>query len=136
MHQDVMALTTFSGIHRETGGGDTSKIAFFSQFRRRLFANIYDFDKQLAAFTGRPPGLSRRHTSCLLPLDLSDEVLIAGGQDLHAAVESLDINGWNRNGQIYPATRARACCLLAEIRDEALEIALNPTGLNMLSRIE
>lgn len=135
MHQDVIALTTFSGIHRETGV-NTDKITFFSQFRRRLFANVYEFDKQLAAFTGRPPGLSRRHTSCLLLLDLSDEVLIAGGQELQAAVNSLDINGWNRNGHMYPATRVRACCLLAEIRDEALEIALNPTGVNMLSQIE
>ena len=105
------ALTTFSGIHRDAGAnGD--KITFASQFQRRLFANVNDFDKQLATFTGQSPGLSWRHSSWPLPLDVSDDVLIAGGHDLQQAVSGLDINGWNTDGHCY-SRDANPCLFLA-----------------------
>lgn len=131
----MIALTTFSGIHRDTGAS-SDKITFASQFQRRLFANVNDFDKQLATFTGQSPGLSWRHSSWPLPLDVSDDVLIAGGHDLQQAISGLDINGWNTDGHCYSATRIRAYFLLAQIRDEILEIALNSAAVYMLPRIK
>ena len=131
----MIALTTFSGIHRDTDAS-SDKITFASRLQRRMFAKAYDFDKQLATFIGRPPGLSWRHTLCPLPLDVSDDVLIAGGHDLQQAVSDLDINGWNTDGHCYSATRIRAYFLLAQIRDEILEIALNSAAVDMLPRIK
>ena len=97
-----------------------------SEFRRRLFCYVFIGDKQLATFMGRPPALSRRYTTCKLPLDLSDDETMAEGEELEAIRSKLDPNGWNTSGEIYPSTACRAWMLMSLVRDEILEISLGP----------
>ncbi len=97
-----------------------------SEFRRRLFCYIFIGDKQIATFMGRPPALSRRYITCHTPLDLSDEELMAEGEELEAIKGRLDPNGWNVDGKCYPNTICRAWMMMALIRDEILELSLGP----------
>ena len=95
-----------------------------SEVRRRLFVATFLADKQAATFMGRPPAMSRRHCTCKLPLDLSDDELMATGEELSSVIAKLDTNGWNMSGEAYPATYLRAWMLMTEVRDEILELAL------------
>ncbi|RFU74328.1 n-terminal binuclear zn cluster-containing dna binding domain-containing [Trichoderma arundinaceum] len=115
------ALATFLGMHAESNS-PSYEPSLASESRRRLFAQIFIGDVTL--FTGRPPRLSHRYAFTPLPLDLTDEDLLKGGEALRAAVESLDENGWNTNGKLYSATLSRARFILALIRDELVEIGI------------
>ena len=97
-----------------------------SELRRRLFCYVFITDKQLATFMGRPPALSRRYTTCQIPLDLSDDELMAEGEELEFIRRNLDPNGWSTSGKIYPSTAHRAWMIMSLIRDEILEISLGP----------
>lgn len=97
-----------------------------SEFRRRLFCYVFITDKQLATFMGRPPTLSRRYTTCQIPLDLSDDEIMAEGEELEIIKSKLDRNGWSTSGKMYPSTMCRAWMLMSLIRDEILEISLGP----------
>ena len=75
---------------------------------------------------GRPPALSRRYTTCKIPLDLSDAQMMAEGQELEEIKSRLDPDGWNSSGQVYPSSVCRAWMMMALIRDEILEVSLGP----------
>ena len=75
---------------------------------------------------GRPPTLSRRYTTCQIPLDLSDDEIMAEGEELEIIKSKLDRNGWSTSGKMYPSTMCRAWMLMSLIRDEILEISLGP----------
>ena len=83
-------------------------------------------DKQLATFMGRPPALSRRYTTCKIPLDLSDAQMMAEGHELEEIKSRLDPNGWNTCELVYPNTVCRAWMKMALVRDEILELSLGP----------
>lgn len=97
-----------------------------SEFRRRLFCYVFITEKQLATFMGRPPALSRRYTTCQIPLDLSDDEIMSEGEDLELIRSKLDPNGWSTSGKLYPSTTCRAWMFMSLIRDEILEISLGP----------
>jgi hypothetical protein len=125
LHGKMCALATFLGIHSDIGGKG-SELTIWIQMKRRMFASIFTIDKVLATFTGRPPMLSSRYSSTPLPLDISDEVLLTGGQTLIRAVAALDPNGWNTEGKLFSTTLVRARNMFARILEEILEIALGP----------
>lgn len=125
------SAVTALGLHRESdmAYSPTSSLSpsfMVSEFRRRLFCFVFISDKQIATFMGRPPALSRRYTTCHIPLDLSDEQLMAEGDDLQAIKSRLDLNGWNTDGRVYPSTICRAWMTMALVRDEILELSLGP----------
>lgn len=97
-----------------------------SEFRRRLFCYVFITDKQLATFMGRPPALSRRYITCQIPLDLSDDDIMAEGEELETIKGKLDLNGWSTSGKIYPSSVCRAWMPMGLIRDEILELSLGP----------
>lgn len=101
-------------------------IFMVSIFRRRLFCYIFISDKQLATFVGRPPALSRRHSTCQTPLDLIDDENMAEGEELEAIRSKLDPFAWSNSGRIYPSTVCRAWMFVGLIRDEILEMSLGP----------
>lgn len=115
---------TFLGLHDEVESTSYTP-SFRSENKRRILAHAFILDKILVAFTGRPPLLSRRYCSTPLPLDLSEEDLLAGGGTLAVAVETLDEKGWNTQGTVTSATLHRARVVVAFLKDEILEIALN-----------
>ena len=95
-----------------------------SELRKRQFAGVFVHDKTVSSLTGRPPLLGRRYSTCRLPLDLSDEQLMADEPDLANLRNKLDSRGWNTDSIIYPSTWARALLLMSLVREEVLEISL------------
>ncbi|CAM1510645.1 Fc.00g009800.m01.CDS01 [Cosmosporella sp. VM-42] len=125
-HAQDISLMTFLGLHAETE--TTSYIpSLCSENKRRMFAYIFNIDKVMVSFTGRPPLISRRYVSTPLPLDLQDKDLLGGDTAIQRAVEALDEQGWDVGGPVCRATLLRARAMIGFTRDEALEIALGPT---------
>lgn len=78
---------------------------------------------------GRPPRINYRYCSLTPPLDLSDDILIAGGEPLKRSIAELDASGWDSSGNWHRVTVTRLRFQLAIFREEALEIALGqPQG--------
>ena len=75
-------------------------------------------------FTGRPPVLSTAYSSTPIPLDLSHEELLSGGDTLAQAVQGLDADGWRVDSEIHPLTVRRARALIARIKEKILRLAL------------
>lgn len=130
-HGGLASAVTALGLHREAdlAYSPTTNISpsfMVSEFRRRLFCYVFITDKQLATFMGRPPALSRRYTTCQIPLDLSDDEIMAEGEELETIRSKLDPNGWSTSGKMYPSTVCRAWMFMSLIRDEILEISLGP----------
>lgn len=103
--------------------------SLITEIRRRLFSHVYIVDKVFALYANRPPLLSRRYCSLLLPLDISDEVVMAlSGQaisieDIRAA-NGLDDQGWTTGNVIQKSTIMRARVLVGHVRDEIIEVML------------
>lgn len=70
----------------------------------------------------------------VLPSDLSDDVLVAGGSSLSDAMKSLNLSGWNTKGNIYRTSLARLRLLLAVFRGQVLEITMAHYEDGILSR--
>jgi hypothetical protein len=124
---DVLASLTALGLHRDS----STQVSIRSEVRRRIFASIFNIDKTLASFTGRPPFLSHRYISCPLPLDLSDEALLMPQADLAKEIAKLDSKGWNTDGVITRATCIRVNMYLAVISNEILELSLGSWSDNL-----
>lgn len=119
---DLVSASTALGLHRQTDA--KQPISFLTELRKRLFVKVFSFDKCSAALTGRPPGLSYRYTRFQEPLDLSDEAIMRGGEELAEAIRNCDSNGWNKGECLYPATIARMVVRMATILGETLELSL------------
>ena len=78
----------------------------------------------VASFVGRPPFINHRYCTLTPPLDLSDEILVIGGDVLAQAISELDSNGWNTAGVRNRITHTRMRFLLAVTREQALDLAL------------
>lgn len=111
-------MSTALGLHCYQG---TENVTIRSEMAKRAAASCFWSDKEIAMFMGRPPALSRRYHTCPLPLDVSDEALIAGGDVLQGELDSLDEHGWNTKGLMHNATVSRMMVLAAVIQDEILE---------------
>ena len=116
-------MTTALGMHRDADQ-IPKKVTISSEMRRRTYAAVFNVDKIIATFTGRPPMLSHRYSSTPLPLDLSDEQLLSDPETLSKILEKLDASGWNSDGQIYSTTILRARTSFSIVRGEVLDIAL------------
>ncbi|TQV96476.1 hypothetical protein V2A60_003126 [Cordyceps javanica] len=125
LHGDLIALTTYLGLHTSTAAfGDRSICV---QIRRRLFAGVFNIDKLIAIFTGRPPLLSRRFISQSEPLDICDEELLQVPPRQGMPYTEIDSEGWSLGNKILPVSPLRARLMMAYTRDSILEIALRNT---------
>ncbi|KAM0250229.1 hypothetical protein ACHAP5_002288 [Fusarium lateritium] len=113
---------TYLGLHIQGNNSTTYKPTLDSEYKRRLFTRIYNLDKSVATFTGRPPLVSPRFVNTPPPLDLSDDDLAAGGVALDRAVAKLDPLGWNTEGGVYASSLCKACNLTSIILNEIIEI--------------
>lgn len=116
-------MATFLGLH-VTASGVINDHSISSEMKRRLFGMIYKNDKVLASFTGRPSLISARYATTPLPLDISDEELFYRGSTPAEENFRVDSNGWSTTGDVYPMTLLRAKVMMALIREEILDIAL------------
>ncbi|KAK0102137.1 hypothetical protein ONS95_001065 [Cadophora gregata] len=130
---DLVSSSTALGLHRQIDTGRPP--SYLSETKKRLFTVVFCFDKGSALLTGRPPALSYRYTRFELPLDLSEEVLVQGGEVLQEAVANLDENGWNKDGQIYNTTATRAHGMLAQVLNEVLELSLGDKDICTAEKI-
>lgn len=110
------------GLHR---GHHSTHVPFFlSETRKRVLANIHKSDKLNSTLTGRPPRLPYQYCDFTLPLDLPDDQLFLDEKSLEIALEGLDDEGWNSQGQFYPATVIRMRHILSTLREKTLELSL------------
>lgn len=123
-HGDVVSLLTYLGFHADAASGPSYEPTASSEWKRRLCCIIYNLDKVIASFTGRPPALGRRYMRTPMPLDLTDEELIADRAARQRAVSALDPDGWRQDGEILPTTVWRSRHSVATFRDEVIELAL------------
>ncbi|KAL2071253.1 hypothetical protein VTL71DRAFT_12488 [Oculimacula yallundae] len=126
LHGDLVTTAITSGLHRLP---ENSKITPASEYKRRLFGNIYCNDKIQSSLNGVPPLLTKRFCDVQLCLDLADDVLFAPPEQLADAISKLDEGGWNQAGACHEiSTFLRARIQIHMIREEILELAL---GVNV-----
>ncbi|PYH90285.1 hypothetical protein BO71DRAFT_334810, partial [Aspergillus ellipticus CBS 707.79] len=114
------------GFHNGIQGGDTAPPYLVELRKRVVTALAYERDKELAAFVGRPPHLSRRHYAVDLPLDLPDSIVTGPVEQLEAARAKLDDNGWSGDVMVNPVSRLRVIVFLSMVREEVLVLSLGP----------
>ncbi|RGP78703.1 hypothetical protein FLONG3_3158 [Fusarium longipes] len=122
-HGEAVTMMTYLGVHAQRITTPYTP-SLSSEHKRRLFARIYNLDKAIVAFTGRPPLLDTRFCTTQMPLDLSDEDLLVGGATLQRAAAELSPDGWNRHGGFYPSSFCRSAYQLSVILNEILGVAL------------
>ena len=61
---------------------------------------------------------------------------MAGGEMLEHAINSLDENGWNTQGQIYSATICRMMAMCAMIQDEIMEMFIGTQTQWSIERLD
>ncbi|KAH7392442.1 hypothetical protein DE146DRAFT_141069 [Phaeosphaeria sp. MPI-PUGE-AT-0046c] len=110
-------------LHQEIKVDDHTPF-FLAELRKRLFLCAYESDKYNAAFTGRPPRLTRHYCRLQLPLDLTDTQTMSDGAELNEALNDLDEGGWNQRGTVHRSTFARVFAANALITEEILEMSL------------
>ncbi|KAE8377294.1 hypothetical protein BDV26DRAFT_293376 [Aspergillus bertholletiae] len=120
---DLSATVYAGGFHQENTQVDDCPF-FLQQWRKICFASAFYADKAIATFVGRPPFINYRYCSLTPPMDLHEDVLVAGGDGLNDAISSLNMEGWNTQRQNYRATMIRLRFVFSVYRDQALEIAL------------
>ncbi|CAI6340936.1 unnamed protein product [Periconia digitata] len=106
------------GLNRESNAPDVP--SWLLETRRRLCCGTYMLDKTISTFLGRPIGMSKRHINIQMPLDLSDETLMADDGTYTSAVQSLDENGWARD-QYNRASWARMRYISSQFLEEILD---------------
>ncbi|KAK2617003.1 hypothetical protein QQS21_000092 [Conoideocrella luteorostrata] len=134
LHGDIISLVTFIGLHAPYSTAPTDR-SISVQMGRRLFAVVFSHDKTVATFTGRPTFLSRRFVSTPLPLDIDDHELLGDAKPEGTPSCDAGNNGWNAQGGVYGVTFPRARAMLAFIRDEILELALQTQQYSDMSTL-
>ncbi len=110
------------GLHQEP-----SKIGlpfFILELHRILFWTAYIDDKSFATFFGRPPLISSKFCSRMMPLDLDSIQRGLQGEALDRAVNELDKDGWNQDLSVSRPSWIRASIISSKLREEILEISL------------
>ncbi|KAI0849497.1 hypothetical protein F5Y00DRAFT_261629 [Daldinia vernicosa] len=123
-HAETVSLLTFLGFHA-VEEKDQHQTSLSTEIKKRLFHNTFSIAMDVVSFTGRPPLISSRYSSTPIPLDISTEDLFSDHDTLMKAVSRLDEKGWNTDGAMYPSTSIRARAIIALIREEIFEIALD-----------
>lgn len=136
LHGDAVALTTYLGLHCMPNP-EPYEPTVASEVRRRLFGVVFNIDKVIATFTGRPPLLNARHTSTTLPLDIDDEVLLGDRDEMLAAAREIERLGDRprNDGKLRSTTILRSRVTMAFIRNDILDLALGPPQWDVASSL-
>lgn len=98
---------------------------FLAECRRRTFARAYRNDKYVATLLDRPPRLLRSRSNTQMPLDLSDDELLADLDGFAMARARLSVDGWSV-GSFNAATWARFRFVIAAMTEEIFEYRWRP----------
>lgn len=116
--------------------GSTQICFIQAQLEHKAFHRAYAMDKSISTSCGRPPQLTRRFNQCPLPLDLSDEQLLLSRDDLDLVLNLLDSDGWATGEFSHPVSYLRALSMLANHREEILEIIMGPIAEGSLVNMQ
>ena len=120
---EVVSLVFALGIHQRKMDDRTP--FFLSEIRSRTMVAAYSMDKELATFLGRPPRICRQFCDIQFPLDISWEDLVADDSTREAAIQQLDPDGWNAQGDPDKGARPRVTLLASILREMILELSLS-----------
>jgi hypothetical protein len=110
-------------VHRQLLGYTERSMPTGQYYSSGIFIVVFNIDKASPLLTGWPPALSYQYTRFKFPLDISEDIMMKGGEELQRAIAALDPNVWNTEDKIYPATMDRARGLLAIVLNEILELS-------------
>ena len=101
------------GVYRESFNSSNTPF-FLVECRRRIFARAYHYDKSMSSLFDRPPRILKRYSDCEMPLNLSDEEVLAEPVVLEEACRRLTEDGWNAEGKFFSSTWTRVRYLTAQ----------------------
>ncbi|KAL4736280.1 hypothetical protein BDV11DRAFT_207759 [Aspergillus similis] len=131
---EVVSLVFALGLHQQKM--DERTPFFLSEMRSRTMVAAYSMDKELATFLGRPPRICRQYCDIQFPLDISWEDLVANDPTRDAAIQQLDSDGWNVQGDLDKGARPRVTLLTSILREMILEFSLSREVDNLWDRVK
>ncbi|KAJ5262484.1 hypothetical protein N7524_007789 [Penicillium chrysogenum] len=124
------------GLHQSDKDFEGDLPFFLVEIRKRVMVCAYAIDKELATSLGRPPRICSRYCSILPPLDISYETIVLSRSEGERALQNLDANGWNTEGNLTVGVRLRVVLLTSLLRESILELSLSPTTQHIPARVE
>ncbi|KIV78944.1 hypothetical protein PV11_06543 [Exophiala sideris] len=134
---DISTAVFAHGLHEPREAADEP--FWLKEVRRKGQGYAYAIDKMLSTFVGRPPRISKRYCNIKTLLDLEYGELALEGDELAEACSRLDPNGWsslNESAKGRPSAFFRAFVLGAVIREDTLELCLNPAQDNLREKAQ
>ncbi|PLN80641.1 putative Zn(II)2Cys6 transcription factor [Aspergillus taichungensis] len=131
---EVVSLVFALGLHQQTANERTP--FFLSEIRSRTMVAAYSMDKELATFLGRPPRICQQYCDLRFPLDISWEDLVADASIRETAIQQLNPDGWNMQGDPDKGARPRLTLLASILREMILELSLSRDVENLWNRVE
>ncbi|KAJ8062682.1 hypothetical protein OCU04_009204 [Sclerotinia nivalis] len=122
-HGDIVTSAFAIGLHR-LPHLPPHLLTTAAEYKRRVFASVYQMDKCCSALNGTPPGISRLYCRVHTPSDLSETELFLPRAQMQQAIAECDEQGWNRKGEIYCGTWNRSTLPIYMVKEEILEGAL------------
>ncbi|PLB35312.1 putative chromatin structure remodeling complex protein RSC3 [Aspergillus candidus] len=129
---EVVSLVFALGLHQRTV--DERTPFFLSEIRSRTMVAAYSMDKELATFLGRPPRICRQYCDLRFPLDIGWEDLVADTSIREVAIQQLNPDGWNVQGDPDKGARPRLTLLASILREMILELSLSHDVDNLWDR--
>ncbi|KAL7907458.1 hypothetical protein GGI35DRAFT_456356 [Trichoderma velutinum] len=136
LHSETVSLACSMGLNA-ISDATIQDPRISKQSERRIFTAIYILDKAAAILSGKLPLLVSDCCSTALPLDICNTILLRWkpSQDVNFASLGVNDEGWNVNDKIYSTTTLRARGLIAHIREQILDLALNKRTRDTLDLI-
>ncbi|KAF2722871.1 hypothetical protein K431DRAFT_283381 [Polychaeton citri CBS 116435] len=122
------------GLHQEKKT-DSRTPFFLCELRKRLFSDVFSFEKFQSTHMGRPPRLSYRHSAFQIPLDLSDEDACATGERLSDALSQVDEKGWSLKQKVNRISWRRCWQLMCPVREDILELSTQVSNVDLDRRV-
>ncbi|KAJ5419501.1 uncharacterized protein N7487_003051 [Penicillium crustosum] len=133
---DLSTIVYAFGLHQSDKDFEEDFPFFLVEIRKRVMVCAYAIDKELATSLGRPPRICSRYCSILPPLDISYETIVLSRSEGERALQNLDANGWNTEGNFTVGVRLRVVLLTSLLRESILELSLSPTTQHIPARVE
>lgn len=119
-----------SGSHREDIIEKDAPF-FLTELRRRTFIKAYYSDLSIATYFECPARISRRYANTKMPLDLSDDELLADEEKLQQARARLTSDGWAMDSKTFQSsTWARIRYIMGPWRDEMSKCSYYPRPIS------
>lgn len=130
LHSDIFSL----GIYQESFITNDTPF-FLADCRRRTFARAYRNDSFTSTVLDRPLRLLKRRLHIELPLDLTDDELLAEPDRLALARGRLSADGWAEGGY-NAATWARIRVITSEMIEEIFEYKWTPVTTDVIIELK